>query len=96
MTNIRALKLLSKPLERDVFVKNSTRELGMLACKKFSEQTKRVENSRKQGVYVDQTVVIFRSLLFINLPLLSLSYRLLIISNAGKCVSHSGDVCNLI
>ena len=31
----------------------------MLACKKFSEQTKRVENSRKQGVYVDQTVVIF-------------------------------------
>ena len=59
MTNIRALKLLSKPLERDVFVKNSTRELGMLACKKFSEQTKRVENSRKQGVYVDQTVVIF-------------------------------------
>ena len=59
MTNIRALKLLSKPLERDVFVKNSTRELGMLACKKFSEQTKRVEDSRKQGVYVDQTVVIF-------------------------------------
>ena len=59
MTNIRALKLLSKPLERDVFMKNSTRELGMLACKKFSEQTKRVENSRKQGVYVDQTVVIF-------------------------------------
>ena len=59
MTNIRALKLLSKPLEREVFVKNSTRELGMLACKKFSEQTKRVENSRKQGVYVDQTVVIF-------------------------------------
>ena len=59
MTNIRALKLLSKPLERDVFVKNSTRELGMLACKKFSEETKRVENSRKQGVYVDQTVVIF-------------------------------------
>ena len=59
MRNIRALKLLSKPLERDVFVKNSTRELGMLACKKFSEQTKRVANSRKQGVYVDQTVVIF-------------------------------------
>ena len=59
MRNIRALKLLSKPLERDVFVKNSTRELGMLAFKKFSEQTKRVENSRKQGVYVDQTVVIF-------------------------------------
>ena len=59
MTNIRALKQLSKPLERDVFVKNSTRELGMLVCKKFSEQTKRVENSRKQGVYVDQTVVIF-------------------------------------
>ena len=59
MRNIRALKLLSKPLERDVFVKNSTRELGMLACKKFSEQTKRVVNSRKQGVHVDQTVVIF-------------------------------------
>ena len=59
MRNIRALKLLSKPLERDAFVKNSTRELGMFACKKFSEQTKRVVNSRKQGVHVDQTVVIF-------------------------------------
>ena len=31
----------------------------MLACKKFLEQTKRVVNSRKQGVHVDQTVVIF-------------------------------------
>ena len=50
MRNIRALKPLSKPLERDVFVKNSARELGILACKKISEQTKRVVNSRKQGV----------------------------------------------
>ena len=50
MRNIRAPKLLSKPLERDVLVKNSARELGMLACKTFSEQTKRVVNSRKQGV----------------------------------------------
>ena len=48
--NIRALKLLSKPWERDVLVKNSARELGMLACKTFSEQTKRVVNLRKQGV----------------------------------------------
>ena len=46
----RALKLLSKPLERDLLVKNSARELGMLVCKTFSEQTKRVVNSRKQGV----------------------------------------------
>ena len=50
MRNIRALKLLSKPLEREVLVKNSAQELGVLACKTFSEQTKRVENSRKQGV----------------------------------------------
>ena len=50
MRNIRAPKLLSKPLERDVLVKNSARELGVLACKTFSEQTKRVVNSRKQGV----------------------------------------------
>ena len=48
--NIRALKLLSKPWERDVLVKNLARELGMLACKTFSEQTKRVVNLRKQGV----------------------------------------------
>ena len=48
--NIRALKLLSKPWERDVPVKNLARELGMLACKTFSEQTKRVVNPRKQGV----------------------------------------------
>ena len=45
--NIRALKLLSKPWERDVLVKNLARELGMLACKTFSEQTKRVVNPRK-------------------------------------------------
>ena len=49
MRNFRALKVLSKPLERDVFVKNSARELAMLACEPFSEQTKRVVNS-KQGV----------------------------------------------
>ena len=48
--NIRALKLFSKPLERDVLVKNSARELGVLPCKTFSEQIKRVVNSRKQGV----------------------------------------------
>ena len=36
------------------------------------------------------------TLVFINLPLSSLSYRQLIMSNADKCVSHSGDVCNLI
>ena len=48
--NIRALKLLSKPWERDVLVKNLARELGMLACKTFPEQTKRVVNPRKQGV----------------------------------------------
>ena len=46
----RALKLLSKPWERDVLVKNLARELGMLACKTFSEQTKRVVNLRRQGV----------------------------------------------
>ena len=46
----RALKLFSKPLERDVLVKNSARELGVLVCKTFSEQTKRVVNSKKQDV----------------------------------------------
>ena len=50
MRNIRAPKLLSKHLERDVLVKNSARELSMLVCKTFSEQTKRVVNPRKQGV----------------------------------------------
>ena len=48
--NIKALKLLSKPWERDVLVKNLARELDMLTCKTFSEQTKRVVNPRKQGV----------------------------------------------
>ena len=37
-----------------------------------------------------------RLLVFINLPLLSLSHPLLIMSNAGKCVSHRLDVHNLI
>ena len=36
MRNTRALKLLSKPLERDVLVKNSAREFAMLACEQFS------------------------------------------------------------
>ena len=38
--NIRALKLLSKTLERDVLVKNSAEELVMLACKPFSLDSK--------------------------------------------------------
>ena len=38
MRNIRALKLLSKPLERDLLVKNSALELGMLACKHFQNK----------------------------------------------------------
>ena len=61
MRNIRALKLLSKPLERRIREKfdSGARCFYMLACKKFSEQTKRVLNSRKQGVHVDQTVVRF-------------------------------------
>ena len=36
MRNTRVLKLLSKPLERDVLVKNSAREFAMLACEQFS------------------------------------------------------------
>ena len=36
MRNTRALKLLSKPLERDVLVKNLAREFAMLACEQFS------------------------------------------------------------
>ena len=45
MRNLRTFKLLSKPLERDVIVENW--ELAMLTCEPFSEQTKRVVNSRK-------------------------------------------------
>ena len=48
--DIRVLKLLSKPFETDVLVKNSARKFAMLACEPFSEQTKRVVNSRKQGM----------------------------------------------
>ena len=45
MRNLRTFKLLSKPLERDVIVENW--ELAMLTYEPFSEQTKRVVNSRK-------------------------------------------------
>ena len=45
MRNLRTFKLMSKPLERDVIVENW--ELAMLTCEPFSEQTKRVVNSRK-------------------------------------------------
>ena len=48
MRNIRTLKPLSKPLKRDVLVKTSARELALLTCEPFSEQTKRVVNFRKQ------------------------------------------------
>ena len=39
----------------------------MLVCKKFSEQTKRVENSRKQGVYVELLACLHKSTAFISL-----------------------------
>ena len=95
--NFWALKLLSKSLERDVLVKKSARELALLACKPFSEQTKRVMNSRKRGVVmlIKRLQYFRRLLVFANLSL-SLSYRLLIMSNACKCVSHCVNVPNLI
>ena len=95
--NFWALKLLSKSLERDVLVKKSARELALLACKPFSEQTKRVMNSRKRGVImlIKRLQYFRRLLVFANLSL-SLSYRLLIMSNACKCVSHCVNVPNLI
>ena len=69
----------------------------MLACKPFSEQTKRVMNSRKRGVVmlIKRLQYFRRLLVFANLSL-SLSYRLLIMSNACKCVSHCVNVPNLI
>ena len=95
--NFWVLKLLSKSLERDVLVKKSARELALLACKPFSEQTKRVMNSRKRGVImlIKRLQYFRRLLVFANLSL-SFSYRLLIMSNACKCVSHCVNVPNLI
>ena len=47
--NFRTLKLLSKHLEEKYFWKIGL-GLTMLACEPFSEQTKRVVNSKKKAV----------------------------------------------
>ena len=65
---------MSKSLVRDVLAKRSARELAMLACKPFSEQTERVMNSRKRGVVmlIKRLQYFRRLLVFANLSLLSL------------------------
>ena len=78
-------------------MKKSARELAVLACKPFSEQTKRVMNSRKRGVVMLMSGCnISVGCLSSQIYRFSLSYRLLIMSNACKCVSHCVNVPNLI
>ena len=74
MRNFWARRLLWKSLDRDLLVKKSARELAMLACKPFSEQTKCVMNSRKRGVVmlIKRLQYFRRLLVFANLPLFSL------------------------